>query len=138
MQPTHAYEILHRFDSGTVRIRYLPITQTGTTMNHLLNALVKFGMVAGLCVLLASCGRDSPESMVKSARDYLAKGDSSAAVIQLRNALQKTPNNAEARYLLGTTLTERRDPAGAVKELRMAVQLGYPAARPAALPARSS
>ena len=97
------------------------------------NALVKFGMVAGLCVLLASCGGDSPESMVKSARDYLAKGDYSAAAIQLRNALQKTPNNAEARYLLGTVLTERRDPAGAVKELRMAVQLGYPADQ--ALPA---
>lgn len=90
------------------------------------NALVKFGTVAGLCVLLASCGGDSPESMIKSARDYLAKGDYSAAAIQLRNALQKTPNNAEARYLLGTVLTERRDPAGAVKELRMAVQLGYP------------
>jgi putative PEP-CTERM system TPR-repeat lipoprotein len=97
------------------------------------NALVKFGMVAGLCVLLAACGRDSPESMVKSARDYLAKGDYSAAAIQLRNALQKTPNNAEARYLLGTILTERRDPAGAVKELRMAVQLGYPTEQ--ALPA---
>jgi cellulose synthase operon protein C len=91
------------------------------------NALVKFGVVAGLCVLLASCGGDSPESLVKSARDYLDKGDYSAAVIQLRNALQKAPNNAEARYLLGTALIERRDPAGAIKELRMAVQLGYPA-----------
>jgi putative PEP-CTERM system TPR-repeat lipoprotein len=97
------------------------------------NALVTFGVVAGLCVLLASCGGDSPEFLVKSARDYLDKGDSSAAVIQLRNALQKTPNNAEARYLLGTALIERRDPAGAVKELRMAVQLGYPADQ--ALPA---
>ena len=91
------------------------------------NALVEFGVVAGLCVLLASCGGDSPETLVKSARDYLDKGDYSAAVIQLRNALQKAPNNAEARYLLGTALIERRDPAGAVKELRMAVQLGYPA-----------
>jgi putative PEP-CTERM system TPR-repeat lipoprotein len=97
------------------------------------NALVKFGVVAGLCVLLASCGGDSPESLVKSARNYLDKGDQSAAVIQLRNALQKAPNNAEARYLLGTALIERRDPAGAVKELRMAVQLGYPADQ--ALPA---
>ena len=80
-----------------------------------------------LNLLLASCGGDSPESQVKSARDYLAKGDSSAAVIQLRNALQKAPNNAEARYLLGSILIDRRDPAGAVKELRTALQLGYPA-----------
>jgi putative PEP-CTERM system TPR-repeat lipoprotein len=97
------------------------------------NAVVKFGVVAGLSVLVASCGGDSSESQVKSARDYLAKGDYSAAVIQLRNALQKAPNNVEARYLLGTALIERRDPAGAVKELRMAVQLGYPADQ--ALPA---
>src|SRR5437879_5485220 len=104
----------------------LQINESDTTMKQpKWNALVKFGVVAGLCVLLASCG-DSPESLVKSARDYLAKGDSNAAVIQLRNALQKAPNNAEARYLLGTVLTERRDPAGAVKELRMALQLGYP------------
>jgi putative PEP-CTERM system TPR-repeat lipoprotein len=112
----------------------LPTNESDTTMKQpRWNALVKFGMVAGLCVLLASCGGDSPESMVKSAKDYLAKGDYSAAVIQLRNALQKTPNNAEARYLLGTVLTERRDSAGAVKELRTAVQLGYPADQ--ALPA---
>src|SRR6266542_4579182 len=96
------------------------------------NVLVKVGVIAGLCVLLAACGGDS-DSLVKSARDYLAKGDSSAAVIQLRNALQKAPNNAEARYLLGNILIERREPAGAVKELRMALQLGYPAEQ--ALPA---
>jgi putative PEP-CTERM system TPR-repeat lipoprotein len=91
------------------------------------NLLARLGVVTGLCVvLLASCGRDSPELLIKSARDYLAQGDSNAAVIQLRNALQKSPNNAEARYLLGTVLTARRDPAGAVKELRMALQLGYP------------
>ena len=104
----------------------LQINESDTTMKQpKWNALVKFGVVAGLCVLLASCG-DSPESLVRSARDYLAKGDSSAAVIQLRNALQKEPNNAEARYLLGKVLIERRDSAGAVKELRMALQLGYP------------
>jgi putative PEP-CTERM system TPR-repeat lipoprotein len=92
------------------------------------NVPVKLGVVAGLCfVLLAACGGDSPELLIKSARDYLAKDDSSAAVIQLRNALQKAPNNAEARYLLGTALAARRDPASAVKELRMALQLGYPA-----------
>src|SRR6266511_4634224 len=90
------------------------------------NVLVKVGVIAGLCALLAACGGHSSESLVKSAREYLAKGDSSAAVIQLRNALQKSSNNAEARYLLGTILTERRDSAGAVKELRMALELGYP------------
>ena len=93
-----------------------------------LHTLLKVCFAAGLCVvLLAACGRDSPQALVKSAKEYLAKGDASAAVIQLRNALQKAPDDAEARYLLGTLLTDRRDPAGAVKELRRALQLGYPA-----------
>ena len=90
-----------------------------------LNTLVNVWFAAGVCVvLLAACGRDSPETLVKSAREYLAKGDSGAALIQLRNALQKAPDDAEARYHLGTALAERRDSAGAVKELRMALQLG--------------
>lgn len=89
--------------------------------------LAKSAAVAAIAVLLlAACGRDSPDALVKSARDYVAKGDSSAAVIQLRNALQKAPDNAEGRYLLGTLLTQRGDYAGAVKELRRALELGYP------------
>ena len=97
-------------------------------MNRLsLRNLAKFMCVSGVCVLLVACGKESPEALVKSAQDYLAKGDAGAAVIQLRNALQKTPDNAEARFLLGSALVDRRDPAGAVKELRKSLQLGYPA-----------
>jgi putative PEP-CTERM system TPR-repeat lipoprotein len=93
-----------------------------------LHTVVKVWFAAGLLVvLLAACGGDSPPALVKSAKDYLAKGDAKAAVIQLRNALQKAPDNAEARYLLGTVLIDRRDPAGAIKELRRALELGYPA-----------
>ena len=91
----------------------------------LVNGTKRRAAVVFCAVLLAGCGRDSPDTLVKSAREFLAKGDSNAAVIQLRNALQKAPDNAEARYLLGTSLLERRDPAGAVKELRTAQQLGF-------------
>jgi putative PEP-CTERM system TPR-repeat lipoprotein len=92
------------------------------------------GSVAALCVLLlSSCGGDAPKALVASAKDYVAKKDYNAALIQLRNALQKAPNDAEARYLLGTLLVERGDAAGAIKELRKALELGYP--REQALPA---
>ena len=95
------------------------------TQSHWKNA-VRGAALSLVIVLLASCG-DSPDTLVRSAHEYMAKGESNAALIQLRNALKKSPNNAEARYLLGTLLSDRRDPAGAVKELRTALQLGYPA-----------
>ena len=91
-----------------------------------------FGRVAGLVaaaslvVLVAACG-DSPEKMVSSAKDYLAKGDAPAAIIQLKNALQAAPDNSEARFLLGKASLETRDFETAEKELLRALELGQPA-----------
>lgn len=82
--------------------------------------------LAGLCAfLLAGCG-DSPEQMVTSARQYLAKNDLNSASIQLKNALQENGKLAEARFLLGTVNLRQNNLPGAVKELRRAGELGYP------------
>ncbi|MBC8014067.1 MAG: PEP-CTERM system TPR-repeat protein PrsT, partial [Methyloceanibacter sp.] len=59
-----------------------------------------------------------------SAKAYLEKHDYSAATIQLKNALQKAPDDAEARYLLGVSLLESGNPGVAEIELRKALQLG--------------
>jgi tetratricopeptide (TPR) repeat protein len=80
-----------------------------------------------LTMLLGACGGDSPESLILSSKDYLAKKDSKAAVIQLKNALQQNPNLAEARFLLGSALLENGDVAGAEVELRKALELKHPA-----------
>lgn len=77
-----------------------------------------------LALLLAACG-DKPETMLISAKDYLEKNDSKAAIIQIKNALQSNPNLPEARFLLGTTLLESGDPIGAELELRKALELKY-------------
>ena len=74
--------------------------------------------------LLAGCA-EKPESMVASAKAYLAKDDRNAAVIQLRNALQKNPDLAEARFLLGKALLDNAEYLAAEKELRKASDLGY-------------
>ncbi|MFI5445897.1 XrtA/PEP-CTERM system TPR-repeat protein PrsT [Polaromonas sp. UC242_47] len=74
---------------------------------------------------LAACS-DKPETMLTSAKDYLAKNDSKAAIIQIKNALQSDPNLPEARFLLGTALLDSGDPVGAETELRKALDLKYP------------
>ena len=83
--------------------------------------------VSTLCaLLLAACGA-SPESMVTSAKEYIAKNDRNAATIQLKNALQKNPDIGEARYLLGKLYFEQADYPGAEKELTRALDAGYSA-----------
>src|SRR5258708_5567519 len=82
-------------------------------------ALAVISMVA-----LVGCS-ERPESMVASAKEFLAKNDRPAAVIQLRNALQKNPDLAEARFLLGKSLLENSEFLAAEKELRKASELGY-------------
>src|SRR5512139_1203682 len=85
------------------------------------------GLIAALIVAALAACSESPESLLNSAKGYLAKGDEKAAVIQLRSALQKNPDLAEARYLLGKSLIDTGDLAAAEKELRKALELKYPA-----------
>ena len=78
--------------------------------------------------VLAGCGEKTPEALLVSAQDYLARKDTKAAVIQLKSALQKQPNLAEARFLLGRTLLDAGDPVAAEIELRKALDLKHPLA----------
>ena len=79
--------------------------------------------------LLAACGGPSADEMLADAKSALARQDAKSATISLKAALQKSPDLAEARLLLGTTLLESGDAAGAAVELRKAQQLGQPDAR---------
>lgn len=87
-------------------------------------ASVAISLAIGL-VPIAGCSSESPESLLASARDYLAKRESKAATIQLRNLLQRSPDHGEARFLLGRVLNDDLDPLSAEKELRKALELGY-------------
>ncbi len=75
--------------------------------------------------LFAGCAAEDPDSLIASGKEYLAKNDSRAAVIQFKNALQKNPALGEARFLLGRALLEAGDPQGAELELRRALELKY-------------
>lgn len=78
-----------------------------------------------LIAFLGGCNGDNPETLIASSKDFLAKNDSKAAIIQLKNALQKDPNLGEARFLLGKALFESGDMAGAEVELRKALEHKY-------------
>jgi putative PEP-CTERM system TPR-repeat lipoprotein len=88
----------------------------------LVAAAVAFALVAG-------CADEKPAALVASAKEYLARKDFKASEIQLKNALQQEPQNAEARYLLGLSLNESGDFVSAEKELRRALEYKYPAER---------
>lgn len=82
---------------------------------------------AGLLLAIGMAGcmnSQDPAALVAEARQYQQKGDAKAAIIQLKNALQKSPDDAEARFLLGTVYATSGDPLSAEKELRKAASLG--------------
>ena len=81
------------------------------------------------CLLAISlgggCGEEkSSEQLIADARQLQAKGDSKAAVIVLRDALQKSPENSEISFQLGIAYIQAGDAADAEKELRKALAGG--------------
>ncbi|CAH1906046.1 Lipoprotein [Candidatus Nitrotoga sp. HW29] len=74
---------------------------------------------------VTACGKtQTSETLITEAKQYQQKGDNKAAIIQLKNALQKNPDDVEARYLLGTIYNKTGDFPSAEKELRKALSLG--------------
>ena len=89
-------------------------------------------VVSGALLLggLTACNRDqSTASLLAEAKQYQQKGDEKAALIQLKNAVAKSPEDAEARLQLGTLYLETGDAVSANKELRKAASLGMAPAR---------
>lgn len=75
------------------------------------------------------CTDESPEKRIASAKEYLQKNDTKAAVIEIKNALQANPESGEARFLLGSTLLKEGNPVAAEVELRKAQAAKYPDAQ---------
>lgn len=81
--------------------------------------------MALVCVLgLSSCGGDSSQTLLSKAQSSLKAGDKKAAIIQLKSAIQKDEDNAEARFELARIQMAQGDFASAEKELRRARKAG--------------
>lgn len=75
---------------------------------------------------LSGCERtQTGESLMAEAKAYEAKGDNKAALIQLKNAAVKFPDDAEVRYHLALLYNQTGDYDSAEKEVRKALGLGY-------------
>src|SRR6185295_8304994 len=70
---------------------------------------------------LVGCAKQDATAFLTSANAYMAKGDYKAAIIEIKNALQREPDNGDARLLLATSLLESGDAAGAEAEVRKAI-----------------
>ncbi len=94
------------------------------------------------CVALAgalvACNpAPNADAMVASARDALAKGELSTALVQYKNALQASPDHAEARFGLGELLLRTGDIEGAAIELARLHEAGFSPDRVVPLYARA-
>ena len=85
-------------------------------------------LACALAGTLAGCSRgESAATLIAQAKDLQQKGQKKAALIQFKNALEKTPDDADARFLLAKLELDSNDPASAEKEVRRAIALHYDA-----------
>jgi putative PEP-CTERM system TPR-repeat lipoprotein len=87
-------------------------------------------LAMALSFSLSGCDRFrnlTDQQHVQRAKDFQRKGNLRASEIELKNALSKNPNNAEARLLLGDIYLESGNGAAAEKELKRAQALGVAA-----------
>lgn len=84
-------------------------------------------LVLALSAPLAGCdptAKLTEHEHVQRAKDLEDKGDLRGSVIELKNAIQKNPDSAEARLLLGQVYLKAGFGAEAEKELQQAARLG--------------
>lgn len=87
--------------------------------------LAGLGAAAIAAAVVIGSGQEPSSVLRAQARTYQEKSELPAAVITLKNALEATPADAEARYMLATVYLEQGDGVSAEKEIRMALQHGY-------------
>ena len=112
-----------RLPQPVIQPKGLPLTKTihsGALRATLLPVL----LAAALGV--AGCGGPSDANLLASAKAHLAKKETDAARLQIKNVLQKNPGSGEARLMLGKLMYEAGDMAGAESELGRALELGQP------------
>ncbi len=86
-------------------------------------ARVALAVLAAGSLWLAGCSSEKEADLIASAQKFIEQKDNKAAIIQLKNALQKNADAAEARLLLGQVMLKTGDAVSAAVELGKARSL---------------
>ena len=86
---------------------------------------------------LGGCQQKTSEEHIAAAKEFAVTGDKQAAIVELKNAIQLDPKQAEARFELGSLYLDQGKYQAAEKELNRAMELGYSASKTIPLLARS-
>ena len=95
------------------------------TRSTLTARAVAFALVAA--IVLPGCNSSAnltEQEHIQRAKDFEDGGNLRGSVVELKNAVQKNPDSAQARFLLGQVYLKLKLGAEAEKELSRAVQLG--------------
>ncbi|MEH6593440.1 MAG: XrtA/PEP-CTERM system TPR-repeat protein PrsT [Halioglobus sp.] len=92
----------------------------------MINAIRTISLTA-IMTMLAACGTDmSQEERIAIAQQFIANSEYKSAIIELKNVIQEDNQSAEARWLLGEIYLKSGDVLSAEKELKRALELGWP------------
>jgi putative PEP-CTERM system TPR-repeat lipoprotein len=75
-------------------------------------------LVVCLALSLVACSPKSEEDLLASSEKFVTKGETGAALIELKNTLQRFPDSTRARLMLAQQLLATQDPRSAEIELR--------------------
>ncbi len=89
-----------------------------------MNRFVRLLLVGITCAICSPVYATIDEDYLRDAQAYFAERDFAAAIIQLKNLLQRQPESRAARTLLARTYLEQGDGVLAEKELETALSLG--------------
>nr|WP_297349563.1 XrtA/PEP-CTERM system TPR-repeat protein PrsT [uncultured Glaciecola sp.] len=86
---------------------------------------------------MSGCQKKTSEDHISAAKAFVVDGDQQSAIVELKNAIQVDPKQAEARFELGNLYLGQNNYQAAEKELNRAMELGYSPAKTIPLLARA-